>query len=76
MLLGLAAGIAAGYSVSRVIEARAVGLPLVEAFKLDPQTLLTSVSVLAAARAKNKVFSAAVNANLAPAVIDVDVTPA
>lgn len=45
-LLGLAAGLAAGYSFSRFMEAKAAGVPLSLAFKLDVTTLLTPVAQL------------------------------
>lgn len=46
-LIALAAGVVAGYSISRAMEARACGVPLTAVFKLDTKTLLTPVYLIA-----------------------------
>lgn len=45
-LVKMAIGFAAGYSVMRVLECRAQGVPLSAAFQLDPKVLFTPVSQL------------------------------
>lgn len=62
-LMKLAAAVAAGYSVARVLEANAVKVPLVTAFK--PANLLKPVSALVGAAS----LVAAQQANV------IDVTP-
>ncbi len=50
-LINIAIGVAAGYTLSRVLEARSHGLPYQTVFKLDPIFMLTPVHTLAQAAA-------------------------